>query len=274
MTPMVLTIGALDPTGADGLAADLRTFAALGVSGAPAATMIAGQTRAFDPACVAAQIDMARAAGPIAAVKLGALGSAAIAQAVVGALSGIDVPVIADPSLARRDGGADPELVAVWREMVLPLALVITPNLAESALLTELPRAATRGEMAEQAEALNGLGCTFAIVSGGHGRGETSTDIIAVPGNEPMEMRAERLATSEMHGLSATLAAAIAAHMAQEIAPAGAIQFSKLFVSNAILEAVADSAEGEAPLSPHQLARMWRRAGVQDDVAAGFGDGA
>lgn len=270
MTPMVLAVGALDPTGADGLAADLRTFAALGVNGAPVAVMIAGQAEAFDPARVAGQIAMARKARHVSAVKLGALGSADIARAVVEALAGLEVPIIADPSLAGRDGAADDDLVVTWRETVLPRALVVTPNLAEAALLTDTPRAATRGEMAEQAEALTALGCTFAIVSGGQGRGETSTDIIAMPGAAPMEMRGERLARGSMRGLSATFAAAIAAHMAQEIAPAGAIQFSKLFVSNAILEAESDPDEN-APPSPHQLARMWRRAGVQDDLAAGFG---
>ncbi|HET7410952.1 MAG TPA: bifunctional hydroxymethylpyrimidine kinase/phosphomethylpyrimidine kinase, partial [Paracoccaceae bacterium] len=269
MIPVVLTVGALDPLGADGLAADLRSFAALGVHGAAAATLVGDPAEALEPARVANQIGAALGGGRVAAVKLGALGSAAVARAVAEALSGLDAPVIADPSLAGREGGAaDPAFVATWRAAVLPLATVVTPNLAEAALLTGTPRATMRGEMMAQAEALVGLGCAHAVVSGGHGAGETSTDIIASRDRPAMEMRAERLERGAMRGLSATFASAIAAHAAHGIALFEAVQFAKLFVSNAIGEAEREGADGQ-PLFPNQMARMWRRAGSEGGVGGG-----
>ena len=259
MIPVVLTVGALDPAGADGLAADLRTFAALGVHGAAAASLVASPAEPLCPSVVAAQIRTALDGGGVRAVKLGALGSAETARAVADALSGTGLPVVADPSLAGRDGAApDPALVEAWRAAILPLAAVVTPNLAEAALLTGTPRAATRGEMTGQGDALVALGCAHAVVSGGHGQGETSTDILVSRGIAPLEMRADRLDRGAMRGLSATLASAVAAHLAHGTGSFEAIHFAKLFASSAIGEAERGE---QGPLFPHQMARMWRRAG-------------
>ena len=69
-----------------------------------------------------------------------------------------------------------------------------------------------------QAEALAGPGSAYAVFSCGHGSSDTSTDAIASRERPPLEMRAERLERGAMRGLSATFAAAIAAHAAHGIA--------------------------------------------------------
>lgn len=268
MTPIVLAVGALDASGADGLAADLRTCAALGVHGAAVATRGGDATPPLDPDAVAGQIGVALGGGRVTVVKLGTLGSAAMVRAVMGALEGLTVPIVADPSLAGEGGAADPGLVEAWRDDVLPRATVATPNLIEAALLTGTARAVTRGDMAAQAEALTARGCAIAVVSGGRGRGETSTDILAARGGASAEMRAERLERGAMRGLSATFAAAIAAHLAQGYGLAEAVQVSKLFVTNAILEAERDGDGEGRPLFPNQMARMWRRASNERPSAA------
>lgn len=272
MIPVVLAVGVLDPSGGDGLAADLRTFAALGVHGALAAAAVGYPAKPLPPGQVSAQIETALDKDRVAAVKLGALGSAEATRAVAEALSGIDVPVTADPSLARRnDAAADPALIAAWRETILPISAIVTPNLAEAALLTCTPLATTRGEMMSQAEALVELGCVHAVVSGGHGTSDTSTDVIASRGGRALEMRTERLERGEMRGLSATLASAIAAHVAHEMALFEAIQCAKLFTSNAIEEAEREGTNGK-PLFPNQMARLWRRTNPDlDRVSAKVG---
>jgi hydroxymethylpyrimidine/phosphomethylpyrimidine kinase len=261
VTPVVLTVGALDPVGADGLLADLRTFAALGVHGAAAVSLAGEPAEPLAPTLVAGQVRAALAGGGVRAVKLGALGSAATAHAVADSLAGAGVPVIADPSLAGGQRGApNPELVEAWREAIPSLCLVVTPNLAEAATLTGRPHASTRGEMVEQGEALIALGCAHAVVSGGRGQGDTSTDVLVSRTIAPLEMRAGRLDRAGMRGLSATLAAAVAAHVAHGMGAFEAIHFAKLFVGTAIGEAERRP-EGGPPQFPHQLARMWRRAG-------------
>ncbi|HLS19597.1 MAG TPA: bifunctional hydroxymethylpyrimidine kinase/phosphomethylpyrimidine kinase [Paracoccaceae bacterium] len=284
MTPVVLTIGALDPLGVDGIAADLRSLAALGVHGAPVVAEIRRSAAPIDVAGVIDQIGAVLRELPVAAVKLGALGSTETAHAVVGKLRGLEAPVIADPSFgslypgdAPQDGregerradpeaaqrGADARLVAVWREAVLPIAGIITPNLAEAAALTRTNQAANRADMLAQAEALCARGAAHAIVSGGHGMAETSTDIIVSADGAMLEMRADRLERGTMRGLSAVLAAAIAAYVAHGNAPLRAAQMAKLFTSNAI--AMADHPGGGTSVRiPHPLGRLWQMARDQN----------
>lgn len=285
MTPVVLTIGALDPLGVDGIAADLRSLAALGVHGAIGVTMLAHPAEPATAAGLIRQIRAVREKLPIAAIKLGALGSAEHAYALVEALEGLEAPLVADPSitgLSHADAPSaatdpdsaptgqssansniaeaeDTELVTAWRDAVLPITTLVTANLAEAALLTGRQAATTRTEMLAQAEALIALGSAHAVVSGGHGSAATSTDIIAAANGAPMEMRAERLERGPMRGLSATLAAAAAAYIAHGNAPLQAAQMAKLFVSNAI--AMAEHPGGSAAIrAPHQLARLWQLA--------------
>lgn len=265
MIPVVLTIGALDPLGADGIAADLRAFAALRVHGASVAASVAGpEEEAMSPALVERQIRRAFAELDIRAVKTGALGPAAVVEAVAATLAeccaaGRDVPIVADPSLAARDGApAEAAAVEAWRARLLPVATVATANLAEAALLTGTARAGTLGEMLRQGEALVALGAAHAVVSGGHGRAASSTDILVSRDARPVEMRAERLDREGLHGLSATFAAAIAANIARGDAVILAVQYAKLFVTGAIGDAERYAA-GRGPRAANAFHRMWIR---------------
>lgn len=267
MIPVVLAIGALDPSGLDGLLADMRTCAALGVHGAVAATLIrvnrAAAAERIPTEVVTRQVRSVLDAGTVAAIKLGLLDSDEMTRAVAEVLDGCSAPIVADPCMAGREGvpltGSD--AIDAWRATILPIATVVTPNMAEAALLTGTGRATTLGDMLRQGQALVGFGCRHAVVSGGHGRSAASTDILVSRGRPPMEMRAERMERGDLRGLSATLASAVAAHIAHGFEPFDAIHRAKLFVSAAI-----DAADGYEP-SPgprpvHQMHRMWRRAEV------------
>lgn len=264
--PVVLAIGGVDPSGTDGIAADLRTCAALGVHCAAAATLIAvdnigwAGAEPLAAATVEAQIRAVLADLDVAAVKVGALGNAETVEAVAGVLKGCRIPVVADPCFARPGDAAvaDEATVAAWRGSLLPLATAVTPNLAEAALLTGTERAATLGEMVRQGEAILDLGCPHAVVSGGHGRAASSTDILVSRIRAPLEMRGERFGRAGLRGLSATLATAIAAHLAHGLAVYNAIHVAKLFVSSAI-GAAGQNGIGRGPQPVPQMHRMWAR---------------
>lgn len=145
--PVVLTVAGSDSGGAAGIAADLTTFAALGVHGTVAVTAITAQSTVgidrivlVEPQDVIAQIRAVLDDLPVAVVKTGMLGSAATARAVVEALPD-EVGLVVDPVLAASTGAvlARADLVAAYREVVLPRATVATPNADEAALLGELP---------------------------------------------------------------------------------------------------------------------------------------
>ncbi len=144
---VVLSVAGTDSGGAAGLAADLTTFAALGVHGACAVAAVTAQDTtgvhriiALDADEVAAQIRAVLEDLPVAAAKTGMLGSAAVAEVVTGLLAGA-VPLVVDPVLVSTSGAVlgDEDLIAAYRDVLLPRADVVTPNRDEALALTGLP---------------------------------------------------------------------------------------------------------------------------------------
>lgn len=268
--PCALTIGASDSCGADGIQADLRTFAALKVHGASAITLVTAQNTEMvtavefmSPAMIEAQIRAVFDDMTIMSVKIGALGNAETIQAVASTLADVipedtKIPIVADPVLTNHAGDllVDDETVAAWKQHILPKAAVVTPNLAESAILTGLEHPQTLGDLIELGEALVEAGAEEAIVSGGQGKAENSIDILISNTRPAVQLRSVRMDRDNMRGLSGTLATAIAGHIAHDMAPYDAIQYSKVFLSGAI-----DTADtfkiGKASGPIHQLYRLW-----------------
>ena len=146
--PNVLSIAGSDPSGGAGVQADLKTFAALGCHGMAVITALTAQnTRTVSgvhlppAAFVAEQIATLAADIDVAAIKIGMLGSAEIAAAVAASLDRFkDVPVVLDPVLVATSGAVlgDGTVADALRAALFPRATLVTPNLAEAALLAGL----------------------------------------------------------------------------------------------------------------------------------------
>ena len=140
-----LTIAGSDSGGGAGIQADLKTFAALGVYGTSALTAITAQNtlgvtgvQEMTPDMVAAQIDAVVSDIGTDAVKTGMLSSSAIIQVVAGKVTEHGLPnLVVDPVMVAK--GGDPllqeEAVDALRTLLVPLALVVTPNLPEASVL-------------------------------------------------------------------------------------------------------------------------------------------
>lgn len=217
--PVVLTLAGNDPTGGAGLCADIETLVSLGCHPAPVVTALTVQdtrdVRALlpvDPACVLAQARAILADMPVAAFKIGVIGSAENATALHALLTAHpDIPVVLDPVLAAGGGTelASKELIELVRTLLLPLTTVLTPNSVEARRLA--PEADTLNACAM---ALLARGCQYVLISGGHEPGE---DVVnALYGNNRLleTFRWPRL-PHQYHGSGCTLAAAIAALLAQ-----------------------------------------------------------
>lgn len=138
--PVVLAIAATDPGGGAGLAADLATFAALGVHGACVVTAITVQdttaVRAVHPVpveVVAAQLDAVLGDLPVAVIKTGMLATPETVVCLSTRLRAFPGPrplLVVDPVLRATTGAtlATDEVIAAYREHLLPLATVVTPN--------------------------------------------------------------------------------------------------------------------------------------------------
>jgi len=185
--PVALTIAATDSGGGAGLAADLATFAALGVHGTCVVTAVTAQdttaVHAIHPIpldVVAAQLDAVLNDLKPAVIKTGMLGTAEVARLVADRCSGFTLVV--DPVLRASTGQqlADRQLIDAYRDVLIPVAAVVTPNEEEFAalgrpglatvLVTTGAPPAGRAAARRRVETTNdhGTGCTFASALAAH----------------------------------------------------------------------------------------------------------
>ena len=195
--PVVLTIAGSDSGGAAGVAADLATFAAHGVHGACVITAVTAQdttgVRAVHPVpaeVVAAQLDAVLDDLPVAAVKTGMLGTAETVRLVAERCAGRILVV--DPVIRATSGAvlADDAVVVAYRNHLLPLATVATPNAEEDDVLGR------------------GHGATVIRTGGG------DPDLLCAPGERPVPIDHALVDTRNDHGTGCTYSAALAARLA------------------------------------------------------------
>jgi hydroxymethylpyrimidine/phosphomethylpyrimidine kinase len=265
MTAIAVTIAGSDSGGGAGIQADLKTFAALGAYGACVIAALTAQntkgvTAVLDvpPQFVTAQMDAVFSDFAVGAVKIGMLGNAGVVEAVADGLARHrHVPVVLDPVMVATSGDRllTPDAVEALRTKLVPLAVVVTPNLPEAAALLDAPRAITEDEMVRQAERLLGSGAKAVLMKGGHGRGAESADLL-VTATATVRFAAARVATKNTHGTGCTLAAAIAAGLAKGEDLATAVRAAKDYVTAAI--AAADRlgvGHGHGPV--HHFHKWW-----------------
>jgi hydroxymethylpyrimidine/phosphomethylpyrimidine kinase len=264
--PNLLSIAGLDPSGGAGIAADLKTFAALSCHGMAVVTAITVQNtqRVFDihcppPELLAAQIDAIFADIDVAAVKIGMLGSVAIVDAVAARLSVHRPPfIVLDPVLTATSGdtlAGEGVAEAIIRHL-LPLATLITPNLSETAALASQAALHNPEHLREAAARLHALGGRAILITGGDAEGETSVDLL-FDGGETKNFSAPRIATRSTHGTGCTLSSAIAAYLAHGLPLVEAIAEAKAYVSAALAAAYRlDVGRGRGPV--HHFHELWR----------------
>ena len=153
MTAIAVTIAGSDSSGGAGIQADLKTFAALGVYGASVITALTAQNTQGVSAIhdvpadfIAAQIDAVFSDLEVGAVKIGMLSQAATIEAVAKRLDRHRARnIVLDPVMVATSGDRllAPDAVEALRRLLIPRALVVTPNLPEAAALLALRRRAT-----------------------------------------------------------------------------------------------------------------------------------
>ena len=210
------------------------------------------------PEFIAAQIDAVFSDLKVGAVKIGML-SRPETIAVVAA--GLDrhkqTKVVLDPVMAASSGDKllQAEAVETLRRLLLPRALVLTPNLAEAAALLGTQIAANEDEMRDQGKRLIALGAKAVLIKGGHGGGPESVDLLVEP-SSVTRLAAPRFATRNTHGTGCTLSSAIAAGLAKGMELNDAVRAAKSYVTNAIAAADRLSiGSGRGPV--HHFYRWW-----------------
>ena len=257
--PRALTIAGSDSGGGAGIQADLKTFAAHGVWGLCAVTGVTAQNtlgvqaaQVLDPAMVAAQIDSVAGDIGIDATKTGMLGNAAVVAIVAAAVRRLGLsPLVVDPVAVASSGAAllAPDGFEALRTDLLPLADLVTPNMAEAAALAGMDGVDDRAGMEEAARRLVGRGARAVLVTGGHLPGPVAADLLLEAGREPVWLEAERLEGRHNHGTGCVLSAALAARLARGETLATALEGAKAFVTRAIASGV-EIGRGVGPVNP------------------------
>lgn len=264
-----LTIAGSDSGGGAGIQADLKTFAAFGVYGASAITAVTAQnTRevsdwlAMPPDLVAKQIDAVLSDIGADAVKTGMLANAGIIEIVAAKMREHGVEnLVVDPVMVAKGGHKlleDDAVDALVREL-LPLALVVTPNLPEAEVLTNRTIASwddARGAAAQLIE----MGARAVVIKGGHfDEAAASTDLL-FDGHNYRAFKAIRVQTPNTHGTGCTFASAIAAGLAKGMSLGDAVALAKSYVTLAIQHAY-PIGHGHGPV--HHFYRYWQPSGAK-----------
>lgn len=244
--PRVLTIAGSDSGGGAGIQADLKAFAAHRVHGSSAITAVTAQNTlsvtdalAMPPSLVANQIDAVIADIGADAVKTGMLPNAAVINVVADKAREHRVSaLVVDPVMVTSGGDRllEDDAVSAAIEALLPLALLVTPNTREAAVLTG-GEVRTLDDMRRAAKTLaQETGARNVLVKGGHLDGP-ATDVL-YDGADFTEFTAPRIHTTSNHGTGCTLASSIAANLALGASLPDAVAKSKEYVTNAIRSAV------------------------------------
>ncbi len=253
---IALTIAGSDSGGGAGVQADLKTFHQFGVFGTSVITAVTAQNtvgvRAWQPlpaALVTQQIDALADDLPAAAVKSGMLGSAELVETVAAGIAGRRLPnYVLDPVMIATSGdrllNVDAERLIARR--LVPLARLVTPNLAEAAILvgTDVRNPA---DMERAGRALVQLGANAALMKGGHLAGDEIVDVLVSDGTVRRFTRA-RLDTTSTHGTGCTLSAAITAGLAHGRPLERAVEDALDFVQRA-MAAAPGLGKGHGPLN-------------------------
>lgn len=243
MTAIAVTIAGSDSGGGAGIQADLKTFSALGIYGASVITALTAQnTRGVQaihdvPAdFIAAQMDSVFSDLAVGAVKIGMLSQVPVIEAVAAGLDRHGVKaVVLDPVMVATSGDRllNPVAISALKRLLLPRAVVVTPNLLEAAALLDQPVALGEEDMLAQGEKLITLGAPAVLMKGGHGSGETSVDLLVMR-EGAVRLEAPRIATRNTHGTGCTLSSAIAAGLAKGFPLGQAVSEAKDYVTKAI----------------------------------------
>lgn len=272
-TPAALTLAGSDSGAGAGIQADLKTFAACGVYGTSVITAVTAQnTRGVQglwpvpPDSLRAQLQAVLSDMPVVAMKTGLLTGAGCIDLVAQALSqrraqSRPLALVIDPVLASSSGYRflPPAALQLMREVLIPQARVITPNLQEAAALLDEPVAQNLDQARAQAGRLLALGAQAVLLTGGHLPGACAVDVFCDSRSLQL-LSARRVETRNSHGTGCTLSAAITAYLALGHSPESACRKAKDYLQQALLGGVSlNLGAGSGPLN-HFPERLTNRS--------------
>ncbi|WP_083007676.1 bifunctional hydroxymethylpyrimidine kinase/phosphomethylpyrimidine kinase [Halomonas sp. GT] len=256
----VLTIAGSDPSGGAGLQGDLKTFSALGVYGTNVITAVIAQNTCgvasvypVSPHAIREQLENLINDVALDAVKIGMVASREVAEVIAEVLRQKRPRwIVLDPVMVAKSGDilVDDAGIRAVRDILVPLADVITPNLPEAAVLLDAESPNSLDDMEAMLPALVELGAPYVVLKGGHLRGDTCPDLLATPDGHTW-LPASRIDTDNLHGTGCALSSAITACLAK----------------------LPDNASSDAPKQAIGEAKVWLHAALEASTRLNVGHG-
>jgi hydroxymethylpyrimidine/phosphomethylpyrimidine kinase len=240
-----LTIAGSDSGGGAGIQADIKTFQELGVFGMSALTAVTAQNTLgvqgvfpMTPEAVAKQIESIGDDLGTDALKTGMLFNAEIIEAISAKIKQYNwKKIVVDPVMIAKGGAPllQNEAVFALKTHLLPISFVVTPNIPEAEVLTDIS-ITTIDDKREAAKRLLELGVKNVVIKGGHDDETSEAVDLLYDGNEFYYFTSKRINTKNTHGTGCTFSAAMTAELAKGAAIYDAVETAKNFIQAAIEE--------------------------------------
>ena len=259
-----MTIAGSDSGGGAGIQADLKTFAALGVYGTSVLTAITSQNTLgvtdvleLPTSLIRSQFDAVISDIGTDVVKTGMLSSSEIIRTVADVIKERSIEkLVVDPVMVAKGGDRllQEEATDTLRTILIPLAMVVTPNVPEAEVLTG-EKIESLDDARVAAREIVGMGAKAVVVKGGHLEG-SATDVL-YDGHGFTEFTSERINTTNTHGTGCTFASATAAGLAKGLSIADAVSQAKEYVTETIRHNF-PMGQGHGPLNHFYM--LWDRS--------------
>ncbi|OMO74243.1 Thiamine phosphate synthase [Corchorus capsularis] len=257
--PHVLTVAGSDSGAGAGIQADLKACAARGVYCSTVITAVTAQNTVgvqgvsnVPEDFVAEQLRSVLSDMQVDVVKTGMLPSVGIVKILCKTLREYpDQALVVDPVMVSTSGDvlAGPSILSVFREELLPMAGIITPNLKETSALLDGIKLETVDDMRSAARLLHNMGPKHVLVKGGDLPDSSDAVDILFDGDNFYELRSPRIKSRNTHGTGCSLASCIAAELAKGYSMLSAVKVAKRYVETA-LDYSKDIVIGGGPQGP------------------------
>lgn len=262
----VLTIAGSDCSGGAGIQADLKTFSAHGVYGMSVITAVTAQNsqgvfavQDISRDVIAKQIEAIFEDIEVDGVKIGMVSQVQTIEVIAERLRHYaPQTIVLDPVMVSKSGYhlLNPEAEATLIKELLPIAMIVTPNIPEAEVMTN-KTIGTLIQMEEAAKAIFQMGAKNVLLKGGHLE-DDSIDIL-YDGQEFSYFSSFRIATKNTHGTGCTLSSAITSNLALGYNLNQAISLAKEYITIAIEQSLSIG-KGVGPT--HHFYTLYKKAGL------------
>lgn len=250
-----LSIAGSDSSGGAGIQADLKTMTMNGVFAMSAITALTAQNTTgvtgileADPKFLQKQIDVVFEDIRPDAVKIGMVSSTGLIETIADRLKFYEAKnIVVDPVMVATSGSRLLEVDAVetLKEKLLPIATVITPNIPEAEILSNMKIHNEEEMIAAAKKIYKNLGCAV-LLKGGHSINDAND--LLYSGNQIEWFKGKRIDNPNTHGTGCTLSSAIAANLAKGFDLETSVKRAKDYISRALADML-DLGKGSGPMN-------------------------